>query len=149
MSDMDHVLAVLDRLETRQIGFDERFTGLEERFTGLEERFTGLEERFTGLEERFTGLEERFTGLETAHKGLSEHVDRLRGDMMARMDRLQGSMDAVRGDVAVNFDNTERVERQARGTQEQLDKLVEMFGTMFRKIHAIESRLQALEDPKG
>jgi hypothetical protein len=86
--------------------------------------------------------------LETGQNGLSDRVDRMRVDLMGRMDRLQGSMDAVRDDVTVNFENTGRVDRRAKSTQGHVDALSDMVATMFRKVHAIETRLQALEDPK-
>jgi hypothetical protein len=84
--------------------------------------------------------------IEQLRTDLIGDMTRLRTDLMARMDRLQARVDEMRDETLVAFGTSDRIERKASGAEDQVRLLAEQFSTMFRLVHRIEGRLQALED---
>jgi hypothetical protein len=73
---------------------------------------------------------------------------RLRADLMQRMDRLQDGFTELQSEIAVNWGNTERVERKADSAHGELKSVKEMVSEMVRMMRRLESRVGALEEKR-
>ena len=93
---------VVDRLETR-------FDGLEEKVDRLETRFDGLEVRFDGLEEKVDRLETRFDSLEVRFDGLEEKVDRIDAKTDRIEKRITDEMEDTSHMIKTLFNQTDRI----------------------------------------
>jgi len=71
--------------------------------------------------------------------------DRLRGDLMARMDRLQDALTLQHDDVTVNMGAAERAERIARGASEETRALGEIVTVQTRQIQRLQSDIRQLK----
>jgi hypothetical protein len=71
-------------------------------------------------------------------------VDRLRVDVMARMDRLQDGFNAVRDDVMVNVDRTDRVEAIARASADEVRAMGAELSGIHRQIQRLQSDVRHL-----
>jgi hypothetical protein len=99
-----------------------------------------LETRFDAVEKHFDQLGARFDRSEARH-------DTMRADIMARIDRLQETVDRPRDDIIVNFGNTDRVERVARAAIDDHLTTSELLRVMQRKIMRLETDVEALKGP--
>lgn len=66
----------------------------------------------------------------------------LRGDMMARMDRLQDSITAIRDDIAVNFGASDAAKRANDNTREEVRALGEVVTAMVRRVRNLEAQVR-------
>ena len=80
---------------------------------------------------------------------LRGEVTELRVSLMARMDRLQQGVDALRDDGIVNLGAAQRAERIAKEETDSARRLVfelsDTVGTLHRMLLKLESRVAALE----
>ena len=72
-------------------------------------------------------------------------IDRLRGDLMARMDRLQDAITLQHDDVIVSMGAAERAERIARGASEETRALGEIVTVQTRQIQRLQSDIRQLK----
>ena len=72
-------------------------------------------------------------------------IDKMRGDIMDRIDRLQHKVDQTHDDIAVNFGNTDRVERIARGAVDDMRTTSEILRVMQRQIMRLETDVDHLK----
>jgi predicted nuclease with TOPRIM domain len=133
------ILLTLERLEAGQHSLGDRLGHVENRLGQLDGQLGHLDGRLGHLDDRLGHLDGRLGHLE-------QGVDRLRIDLMARMDRLQDGLASVRNDVIVNYGNTERVERSVRSGEEQTRLLADQVNLMFKRILGIDERVRALEE---
>lgn len=68
----------------------------------------------------------------------------LRGDLMARLDRLQNAVTAIRDDIAVNFGATTEVRRANEHTRDEVRALGDVVNAMQRQIQRLQSELREL-----
>jgi len=61
-----------------------------------------------------------------AIQGLRAELTQMRVDLMARMDRLEDGLTAIRNDIAVNFGAADAVKRANDNTREEVRSLGEM-----------------------
>lgn len=73
-----------------------------------------------------------------------EGQDRLRSDLMARMDRLQDALTAQHDADVVNYGAAERAERIAQSAREEVRALGEQVGAMVRQIQRLQSEVRQL-----
>ena len=71
--------------------------------------------------------------------------DRLRGDLMARMDRLQDALTLQHDDVIVSMGAAERAERIARSALEETRALGEIVTVQTRQIQRLQSDIRQLK----
>ena len=69
----------------------------------------------------------------------------VRGDVMARIDRLQDALTAQRDDAAVNFGAAERAEKIALGVREEVRAMGGQVNAMVRQIQRLQSELRQLK----
>jgi hypothetical protein len=79
---------------------------------------------------------------------LETTVTKLRADLMERMDRLQDGFTQLQSEIAVNWGNTERVERKADSAHGELKSVMEMVSEIIRMMRRLESRVGALEEKR-
>lgn len=79
--------------------------------------------------------------LERLENGQTE----LRVDMMARMDRLQDSLTAVRDDIAVNFGTADHVRRANDHTREEVQALAATQSAMLKQIQRLQADIRELK----
>ena len=121
------VLASLGRLEAGQSQFDMRLAQLEKGQTQLEKGQAQLEKGQAQLRTEFLG-----------------ELGRVRGDVMARIDRVQDAITLVRDDITVNFGRSDRAEEIADHTRAELRTLNEIVNGMLRQIRNLQSQVEAL-----
>jgi hypothetical protein len=71
----------------------------------------------------------------------------LRVDLMARMDRLQHTLDQVKDDIGVNYGTADRTERIAQSASEEGRALALVVRIMQRQIARLETDVEALRSP--
>jgi flagellar hook-associated protein FlgK len=76
---------------------------------------------------------------------LDSDVTRLRSDLMARMDRIQNAITAIRDDIAVNFGTADAVRRANDNTRDELRALVEQVNSMVRQINRLQTDVRTLK----
>lgn len=79
---------------------------------------------------------------------ITEHraeTAKLRTDLMARMDRQQDVMTAIRDDIAVNFGTVEDAKRANDNTRAELRSLGDVVSAMQRQIHRLQSDVRTLK----
>jgi hypothetical protein len=114
MSDQTgRILTALDSLVTGQAAIVGRLDALEVGQGAIVGRLDGLETGQAAIVGRLDALEAGQSTIVGRVSGVEAGLDRLRVDVMARMDRLQEVLVQVQSDITVNFGNTERVDRRA------------------------------------
>jgi hypothetical protein len=83
--------------------------------------------------------------LRAGQEQLQAGQDRLRVDMMARLDRLTDAVTAMRDDIKVNFGASETVRRANEHTREELRDTQNMVADMRRQLLSLGERLAAVE----
>jgi hypothetical protein len=63
---------------------------------------------------------------------------------MARMDRLQDDISAIRGDIATNFGATDTVRRAHESTRGETRSLFDLVMKMERQIQRLQSDVRTL-----
>jgi len=157
MSD-DPVLALLTRLADGQIRIenglkqvDTRLAQLEAGQTQIEAGYKQFDTRLTHIETQLTQLDRRLTQVETGHRQLEAGLARLeaaqtslRVDLMARLDRVQDSVTAVRDDVGVNLAQSERAHEAIADTRAEVRSLGQQVAVAFRRIRQLEERVREI-----
>lgn len=138
MSDdpMATVLAALSRLEAGQAKLATRddLTKLADDVAKL----AGDVAKLTGDVIKLAGDVTKLTG----------DMIKLRTDLMARMDRLQDAITAIRDDIAVNLGTADQVRRANDNTRDELRALSEVVTTMLRQIQRLQTDVRELKgDP--
>jgi hypothetical protein len=82
--------------------------------------------------------------LEAGQEGLRTGQDRLRADLMERMDRLQHAVDLVRDDITVNYGSSDNALRIAKGASDEVRGLGEILTTMRRQITRLQTDVEQL-----
>jgi uncharacterized coiled-coil DUF342 family protein len=88
-------------------------------------------------DERDTPILAALARLEASHAAL-------RVDLMARMDRLEDGLTAIRTDIAVNFGAADAAKRANDNTREEVRSLSEMVSALVRKVRALETRVREI-----
>lgn len=83
--------------------------------------------------------------LETKQDKMGTDMMATRTAIMDRIDRLQHKADQTHDDIAVNFGNTDRVERIARGAVDDTRTTSEILRVMQRQIMRLETDLDHLK----
>ena len=130
----DLILTALSRLEEGQAKLQDGQAKLE---VILEERLAKLDDRLAKLEDRLGKLEDRLAKLEDGHT-------RLRVELMARMDRLQDSLTAVRDDIAVNMGAADAMQRANDNTRDMVRAQSEQLSALWRQLKALEARVREI-----
>jgi hypothetical protein len=73
-------------------------------------------------------------------------IGRLRGEVMARMDRIQNDVTALRDDIAVGFAAADHVRRMHDNTREEGRGLGDVISAMQRQIQRLQADVRALRD---
>lgn len=126
---------------------------------GLGGRLDHLEEaaieRLDRLEAGQKAAIERLDRLEAGQKAATERLDRLeasqnklRADVMERIDRVQNAVTQLRDDHVVNFGASDAVKRANENTREELRSLSEVVFTLVRQLRAISTRVEQLEEKR-
>jgi chromosome segregation ATPase len=69
----------------------------------------------------------------------------LRIDLMARLDRLQNAITAIRDDISVNFGTAEAARRANDNTRDELRALTEQVSGMLRQIQRLQTDVRHLK----
>jgi len=89
------------------------------------------------------------TRLETMERGqgnLERGLAEVRANLMARMDRLQDTLNRVHEDITVNIGRADAVERKGDHTRDELRDLTKIVGTMQRQIHGLSGQVMQLQN---
>jgi methyl-accepting chemotaxis protein len=83
---------------------------------------------------------------------LSDELGRIRADLMARMDRLQDAITAIRDDITVNFGRADHVQRNTDNARLELRALYEIVAgvrgelvTQNGVVSGMERQIQRLQ----
>jgi hypothetical protein len=76
---------------------------------------------------------------------LSGAVDRMRGEIMARLDRHGDELSAIHEDIIVNFGATDHVRRGNLNTREELRLLGDQVNAMTRQILRLQTEVRDLK----
>lgn len=82
--------------------------------------------------------------LEAGQSSLQAGQTSLRVDLMARMDRLEDGLTAIRNDIAVNFGAADTVRRANDNTREEVRSLADVVSALVRKVRMLETRVRTL-----
>jgi predicted nucleic acid-binding Zn-ribbon protein len=117
--------------------------------------------------ERLEAGQVRLEAGQTQHTAALERLEtgqtKLRADLMARIDRLQDTVETIRGDITVNFGRADQVQRIASnlrddlralygvvsGGRDELHALSEVVNGMERQVRRLQSEVQTLRDEDG
>jgi septal ring factor EnvC (AmiA/AmiB activator) len=87
-------------------------------------------------------------GLDLALRGelgqLRGELGQLRGDLMARLDRHEDRLTAIREDIAVNFNRADRAVDAVKGLRTELDHLSTEFAGMTRQVRRLQTQLDEI-----
>ena len=102
-----------------------------------------------------TATLQRLDRLETGQKLMTERMDRLeaaqnklRADVMERINRVQNAVTQLRDDYAVNFGASDAVKRANENTREEPRSLSEVVFTPMRQLRAVGTRVDQLEEKR-
>ena len=154
MSD-NQILAALTRIDQRLDGLEQGQKQVDQRLGGVEQGQKQLEQRLDGLEQGQKQVDQRLGGVEQGQRDLVALVGRVqaeatrnRSDIMARMDRFQDAVTAIRDDIAVNFGTADQVRRANDNTREGLRVLGDVVATMQKQIQRLQTEVRELRgDP--
>jgi len=68
----------------------------------------------------------------------------LRSDLMARLDRHEDKLTAIREDIGVNFGRADRAIDAVRGLRTELDHLSTEFASMTRQMRRMQTELREI-----
>jgi hypothetical protein len=92
-----------------------------------------------------SAIMERLDRHEQRMDRLDEGLDRLRTDVMARMDRLQDALTLHKDDMVTSMGAGERAERIANAMQDVVRTLSEQVTVMVRQIHRLQTEMRELK----
>jgi uncharacterized membrane protein YccC len=90
-------------------------------------------------------IQETVNRVGTWSREVDKFQERMRTDLMARMDRLQDSLTAIRDDIAINYGAADQVRRAHDNTREQLRALADTQATMLRQIQRLQTDMRILK----
>ncbi len=139
LSDIQSTMVTREHLAGLRNDLADQINNVSERFNRLAEQISRVTEQVIWLTEQAERLTEQGGRLEKQQTGL-------RVDLMARMDRMQATLDQVKSDITVNFANTDRVDRKAQSAQDEIRLVMEIVGEMVRSVRRLETRMATLEE---
>ncbi|WP_428489012.1 hypothetical protein [Rhodopila sp.] len=146
------ILAIVERLEAGQPRLLDGLTKLEARQTKLEAGQTKLEAGQSKLEAGQAKLEAGQAKLEAGQAKLEEtairqgdDLTRLRVDVMARMDRFQDSLTAIRDDISTNYGIADAAQRANDNTRLELRALGDVVSGLVRQIRRLDTDVRSLK----
>jgi chromosome segregation ATPase len=153
MSDelMDLVITALSQIRAEMVTRDNLVDLFKEERETLENTVTKLRADLTALSQMRAEMVTRDNLVDLfkeERETLETTVTKLRADLMERMDRLQDGFTQLQSEIAVNWGNTERVERKADSAHGELKSVMEMVSEMVRMMRRLESRVGALEEKR-
>jgi uncharacterized coiled-coil DUF342 family protein len=87
-----------------------------------------------------------------SYNSLRTEISALRVDVIARIDRLQDAVTAMRSDAFVSFQRSDRVEKAADNTREELNHtrqelraLIEEVSGMHKQIYRLQTDIRRLK----
>jgi len=83
--------------------------------------------------------------LKTGQTNVLTELNRMRGDVMARIDRLVDQVGALREDAVVAFGAAEQVRRNNDRIRDELHAWQDIVGTMQQRLMGLDARVSALE----
>ena len=91
-------------------------------------------------------MDTRLEALERGQGNLERELAEVRAHLMARMDRLQDTLNRVHEDITVNIGRADTVERKGDHTRDELRDLTKVVSTMQRQIHGLSGQLMQLQN---
>jgi hypothetical protein len=131
------LLAALARLETGQSDILNGVASLRGEVASLRAEVAALDAKYDALDAKFDAMRADIARLDRSHTTL-------RVDLMARMDRLQNNLNALRDDIAVNYGASDAVKRANDNTREELRGLGDIVSARYRKVIALEARVRQI-----
>ena len=118
-----------------------------EAFANLTTQFGGVNARFDGVNARFDGIDARLDRIEKRQDSTEAELIKVRTEIMARIDRMQSTMDSVREDVAVNMAAAGTAMNNVRNIRSDFENLFDMVMTMHRQQMKLTERVDELSKP--
>jgi chromosome segregation ATPase len=118
--------------------------------TAIEHLATGqssLRGEIDGIRGEIGGIRGEIDGIRVRMDGLQGEVNRMRSDIMERIDRVQYTLDQTRDEIVVNFANTDRAERMARAAVDDARITTDVLRTMQRQISRLQTDVEHLKGP--
>ena len=125
------ILAIVERLEVGQ--------------ADLVAGQAGLVAKQTDLAAGQADLVAKQADLVAKQASMGADLTRLRVDMMARMDRLQDSLTAIRDDISTNYGTAEAAQRANDNTRTELRALSEVVSSLVRQIRRLDTEVRILK----
>ncbi len=98
----------------------------------------------TRLERGQAALEKGQAALEKGQAALAGDFVRLRSEVMARIDRLQDTVNLMHDDIGVNFGRADQVERKGDHTRDELRDLAKLVSGMQHQIHRLQGEVMQI-----
>ena len=92
-----------------------------------------------------TALQESVARLERSTEKLERGQDRLRVDLMERMDRFDNALTSIRDDITVNMARADRAHEVADNTRREVQLLGEQVNAMVRQIQRLQTDVRHLK----
>jgi len=71
-------------------------------------------------------------------------IDRLRADLMARLDKHANQLNAIRDDIGVNFGTADAVRQANENTRDEVRSLGDVVTGMQRQIQRLQTQVREL-----
>lgn len=78
--------------------------------------------------------------------GTNAQLTAVRVEVMARLDRLQETVTAIRDDISVNYGRADKAEMVAQHAREEVRALSEIVSGMGRQIQRLQTVIEELRD---
>jgi chromosome segregation ATPase len=158
--------ARIGSLELTTAAMDGRISALDARFVAFEtkinSRFAAIDDRFDFIDGRLAKVEAKVDQIDIDLGGLRKELSIVRSDVMARIDRLQNTVDPMRDDISTNFFRGDVIERQpknafaeaqgaflaAQGATDETRALANQVSSMQRAMMKLAARVDELQ-PKN
>jgi phage shock protein A len=140
--DEEKVLTAIAAVASAVGALDSKVAALDNKVAALDNKVAALDNKFAALDNKFAALDSRFTALDNT-------VTRLRVDVMARLDRHENALTAIRGDIAVNMHRADRVHNHSENTRSELRDLSTQVGAMEQQQRHMGERITALENGRA
>jgi hypothetical protein len=138
-----------DEAENHQTKIIRVMQELEARMDVLLDRvqsiITSREQQFSILQELRPSIEE----LRASVEKLTLEQLKTRSELMARIDRLQETVELVRDDVTVNWATANTAINRARNSREDVDDLQRQISAMERRYQTLASLVDGLRKPEN
>jgi len=126
----DLVIAALSRLEAGQMSLLADVASLKTDVASLKTDVASLKTDVASLKTGFASMQESQTSI--------------RVEVMARMDRLQNSLTAIRDDITVNMARSDRAHDGVSATRDELRLLGQEVAISTRKLRQLEERVRSI-----